>query len=260
MNSKLVCSFTLLIALTGSPACGMCGSAPAAFGSASASWTITVHDRLATCARVGAASVSLQLHNRATGADVTAAFPCSDGEGTTAPVTAGTYEATLTLRAAEGAIVATAPPQAAVTIGAGQLTALAPVVFAPPDRASLVISLSSLATRSNCLAPDHGGAGITGTVIELEHTGGGCAAVTFTRSRGTTPLGTYKVICGTPPVASCIERDETLTVEDIEPGAYAIRISGLLGPAQCWSGADALSIPAGLAFTRRIQLAQNPGC
>jgi len=34
----------------------------------------------------------------------------------------------------------------------------------------------------------------------------------------------------------------------------------LTGPAQCWSGADALSIPAGAALDRRIQLAQNPGC
>ena len=256
----ITCFVAALVALASVPACGTCGSEPAALGFATVSWSVSTHDHVATCAQVGAASVSLQLHSRARVADVVAAFPCTDGEGTTSPITAGPYEATLTLRAADGTTLATAPPQTAVTIAAGQVTALAPAAFVASNHAGLTISLSALATSTNCMAREQGGAGLTGTAIELEHAGGGCAPVTFTRSRGTTPLGTYRVICSTPSVTSCIERDERLTVDSIEPGPYTIRVFGLTGPAQCWSGADALSIPAGAALDRRIQLAQNPGC
>jgi hypothetical protein len=195
------------------------------------------------------------------GADVTPAFACTDTQGKTPLVAAGTYDVTFTLHAADGATLATAPTQAGVTIGAGQLVALAPVVFTVSNRGKLVLSLTTPTTRTNCLPRNQGGAGITGSVITLERSAGGCAPVTFVRSRGNTTLGTYTVVCSSPQVVSCIERDETLTVDGIDLGSYAIHVGGLIGPIRCWVGDDALSVPAG-ALIKAIELApqQAAGC
>lgn len=260
MTLKLLCSIVALLALASSAACGNCGPDIAARGSASAAWSITMLGQPTTCARVGAASVSLRLQSRASGTDITSAFACTDTQGTTSAIVAGTYDATLTLRAADGAILATAPSQAGITIGAGQVAALAPVTFAVPDRGKLSLSLATLSTRTNCMPPAKGGAGITGDVIHLERAGGGCAAVTFARSRGTTMLGTYTVNCSSPQVATCIERDETLTVDSLESGPYLIRVGGLIGPTLCWSGDDVLSVPAGALLAKPIQLELGGGC
>jgi hypothetical protein len=119
-----------------------------------------------------------------------------------------------------------------------------------------------LTTRANCTVPDQGGAGLTGFAIDFEHAADGCAPVTFTRARGTTTVGTYTVSCSSPAITSCIERDETLTIDGIESGPYAINVSALLGPIRCWAGTDLLSVPAGATLTRPIQLAPQhaPGC
>jgi hypothetical protein len=234
----------------------------AARGSVSAAWSITALGHVATCAQVGATSVSVLLHSRANTEDVTAAFPCTDTQGTTPPVVAGAFDATLTLRAADGAAIATAPIQAAITVAAGQVTELAPVVFPADGRGKLALSVVALTTRTNCLPRDQGGAGITGFAIDLEHAADGCAPVTFTRSRGTTTLGTYTVSCSSPSVTSCIERDETLTVDTIDPGPYALGVNALIGPVRCWGGTEVLSVPAGATLARPIQLAPTPatGC
>jgi hypothetical protein len=86
--------------------------------------------------------------------------------------------------------------------------------------------------------------------------------VTFTRARGGVTLGTYTVACTSPPVTSCIERDETLTVDGIASGPYAIGAGGLASALQCWAGNDILSVPAGAIVTQRIDLAPQPvpGC
>jgi hypothetical protein len=254
MTSKLVCSIVALFALASSAACGNGASTMEPRGSASASWSITVAGHSTTCAHVGAASVSLRLH-RGSGADVTSAFPCTDTEGTMSPVTPGAYDATLTLHANDGATLATAPSQGAITIGADQVTALAPVAFTADGRGKLLLSLATLSTRTNCAARDQGGAGITGSRITLVHAADGCAPVTFTRSRGTTTLGTYMVNCSSPQVTGCIERDETLTIDGLDSGPYVISVGALVGPIQCWAGDDVLSVPAGASLVKRIQLA-----
>src|ERR1044071_138200 len=122
MHSKLLGSFAALVALTSSSACGSCGPVPVpvARGSASASWSITRAGNVTTCARAGAATVSLLLHDRASGEDTLTSFACTDTHATTAPLPAGTYDATLALHAADGVIMATAPMQPAITIAAGQ--------------------------------------------------------------------------------------------------------------------------------------------
>ena len=261
MYAKLLCTLITLLVLSSYAACTPGGPDVTAHGSASAVWSIAVADQSATCASVGATSVALLLHPRR-GEDVTASFPCVIGQGTTPPVTAGPYDATLTLRAADGAVIATSQPQPGVTIGADQTTALAPVRFVVEERGTLVVSLSPVAARDNCTEPSKGGAGITGNVITLQHAFGSCAAVTFKRARGTTTLGTYTVDCGSPTATSCIERDETLTA-DVPPGAYVIHVAGLRGAVRCREEFDAFNLAAGGVTTAKtVQLAPSraPGC
>jgi len=178
-------------------------------------------------------------------------------------VTAAAYDATLTLLTADGATIAAAPTQAGITIGAGQLTALAPIVFAVSDRGNLALSFATLSTRTNCLPRDQGGAGITGDLITIERASGGCAPVTLIRSRKNTTVGSYTVNCSSPAIASCIERDETLTVDGVESGPYVVNVAGLIGPIRCWAGDDIVSVPAaGVSLVKAVQLAPQPatGC
>ena len=264
MDSKLLCSVAVLVALTSSSACGNCGPVPVPVtrGSASASWSITTAGNITTCARAGAATVSLLLHNRATGDDTLTSFACTDTQGTTFPVPAGTYDATLTLHAQDGATLETAPVQAAVTIAPGQVTALRPASFAADELGILALSIAPLRTAPTCLARDQGGQGITGHVVELLHAAGGCAAVTFRRMRGDTEVGTYTVNCSAPQVASCIERDETLLAAGIAPGTYAVSVSALAGTIQCGTGEDVVLVPVNGTATKPIQIApvRNFGC
>lgn len=261
MRLQLV-SFLAALALTSSSACGNCGPDNAARGSASVTWSITAANLSATCASAGAASVSLALHSRATGDDTPFTFSCTDGQGMTAPVPAGAYGATATLRAADGATLATVAVPTAITIAAGQVATLDPIVFSVSDHGQLVLSLATLSTASNCKPREDGGAAITGFAIVFEHAAGGCAPVTFTRARGTTTLGTYTISCTSPMVASCIERDETLTVDNLPSGPYGIGATALRGPSACWTGTDALFVPAGATLSKPIQLAHQftPGC
>src|SRR3569833_613614 len=125
MHSKLLCSITALVALTSTGACGSGNSDPGARGSASTSWMILRDASVTTCARVGATSVSLLLHNRGTGEGFVTSFACTASQGTTPSVPVGTYDATLALHAADGFTLSTAPMQAAI-VAAGQITALQP--------------------------------------------------------------------------------------------------------------------------------------
>lgn len=253
-----------LVALASYPACNSCGSSPAPQGSAAIAWSITMAGQPVTCARAGVASASLLLHNRSSGDDAISSFPCTATDGTTAPVPTGAYDATLTLHATDGAVVATAPVQTAITIAAGQVTTLRPATLPVSNRGDLVLSIAELGTTSNCLPPDVGGAGITGHAITLRHAAGACARVTLQRMRGATPIGTYVVDCVSPAITTCIERDETLHTLDVEPGAYAISVSALVGTVLCGSGDDVVLVGAGVELppVKPIQLAPvlNRGC
>jgi hypothetical protein len=189
-------------------------------------------------------------------------FDCTSAQDTTPPVPVGMYDVTLTLRAADGAPLAEAPTQTAIVIASDEVAAASPVVFPIPDRGQLVLSFAALATTSNCTSADRGGTGLTGITIGLEHAAAGCAAVTFTRRRGGVTVGTYTPSCTSPPVTSCIERDETLTADGVESGPYVIQVAGLVAALPCWAGDDILSVPAGAIATRRIELAPRhiPGC
>jgi hypothetical protein len=258
MISRLLCSIAALLALTSSAACNNCGPDMTARGTALAAWSITTAGQLTTCAQVGAAIVSVLLHNRAGGADVTSVFACTDTQGLTSPLIAGPYDATFSLRTADGATIATAAIRNPITVVADQVTELASVAFAANGRGTLKLSLVTLPPRLNCAPKGDGGAGVTANTIIVTRAGDGCAPLTFRRSRGSTSLGTYKINCGVPQVSDCIERDETLTVEDVDPGFYVISVTAFVGATDCWGSTEALSVPAGAALVKPIQLAPNP--
>src|SRR5678815_5518577 len=103
MRSKILSFFAAALALASIAACNSFAHNRAARGTASITWSITALGGISTCARDGATSVSLALHSRNQTDGVQFEFPCTDSQATTPPVTAGPYEATLTLRAANGA-------------------------------------------------------------------------------------------------------------------------------------------------------------
>jgi hypothetical protein len=128
---------------------------------------------------------------------------------------------------------------------------------------SLVISLATAAT-TNCQPVGMNGAGITGTTITLVQVSGngGCAAVTFVRSLGSTQRGTYTVNCSSPPVATCIEKAETLTTS-LAPGTYTIHARGKIGAIDCWQRDDTLEVPPPgkpLIHTLGLMHLNMPGC
>jgi len=227
-------------------------------GAASLAWTVTnTSAQPIACAHVGALTASLLLHSASTG-DTELPFPCAAGAVTTPLVDAGTYDATLMLRAAGGALVAAGPTQPSLTIIAGQITALAPVVFALDPQGPMILSLAAIGTHGNCA----GGAGITGNRVTIAHAGGGCAPFTLTRMRGGVAVGTYVVVCSSPQIATCIETDETLSVTGVASGPYVVSAAGLIGPIGCWSTNEAVEVAAGTSLVHVLQLEHqaNQGC
>jgi len=121
MTSKLLCSITALLALASSPACSNCGPATAARGSVSATCSITVLSQPTTlrpCWR------GLRDRALAPPRERRRHHVCVRMHGHTKarrrPSRREEYDATLSLQAADGTILATAPTQAGITIGAAQ--------------------------------------------------------------------------------------------------------------------------------------------
>ena len=123
----------------------------------------------------------------------------------------------------------------------------------------LVLSLATIATSANCTSREQGGAGTTANTISLVTAGGGCAAATFTRLRGTIKIGEYQVNCSSPQIAPCIERDETLVTEGLRSGPYVLTVNAFVGPTRCITEVDVLSVPNGAAIIKPIQLPPNGG-
>jgi hypothetical protein len=260
MHAKLLCVLSLLFALT--IGCGSSPPPPPPHGAAGLIWSITGADRaFATCTHAGAASISAVLRNRASGDTITASFSCPGLRHKMDGIPVGAYDVALTLLAADGATLATTTSATGAMIVADQTTEVPPMVFAVELKGRLSLSLQVLTAPANCTSPTIGGAGISGVSISIEHAAGGCAPVMLTRRRGGMTVGTYAVRCDSPSIASCIETDETLSIDDIESGAYLVHVGGRLGPVRCWSGDDVLSAPAGGALAKTIQLTKTvSGC
>jgi hypothetical protein len=193
------------------------------------------------------------------------AFPCASSPGL-ANVVPGLYDVVIELRNATGARLATAPPQTSVAVAAGRTKVLTPATFVVGagggGSSGIALTLEAEGVANNCQASSLGGAGITGTTITIERDGGGCAPVTLARTRGGVQIGTYQVNCSSPEVANCIERNESLTSTELEPGAYLVRVRGKIGAVNCWNADSPLNVPATGQLQTRIVLRRQsaPGC
>jgi hypothetical protein len=261
-----------LLALVGG--CGACDNggfsrdAPAidapSPGTVTLAWTLAdTGGQPIQCDQVGGNFVLLELRNRATSRGSVVSFACARGRETSPDLEPGTYDVTFSLSGADLTSV-TAPEQRSVIVAPGRDTQLAPVTFVIDARGGLVLSLRASGATFNCRSPAMMGAGITGITITLEHAGGGCAPVTFVRTRGQMTLAPYTVNCSSPQVASCIENDETLTVASMASGPYVIHVRGKIGAVDCWRNDNALTVPPqGKSLTEPLNLAfqtGTPGC
>lgn len=234
------------------------GPAP---GTVSLAWTLSAPDgQPIRCDQVAAnTTVFLQLRNRTSLSGAVVSFSCGNNPSTSQPLEPGTYDVTFELHGRDLASIP-APGQSGVVILPGQDTRLAPIAFEVDVRGGLALSFLAPPFTSNCKPPAMMGAEITGMTITLVHAGGGCAPVTFTRTRGTTTLGTYTVNCSSPQVASCIETDETLTATGLPSGPFTIHVRGKLGAVDCWINNDMLRVPAqGRMLIETLNLAFQSG-
>ena len=214
-----------------------------ATGTVTLAWSITdLNNVPLVCEQVGATTVFLQLRSRTGGNGATVSLGCTSGIGTSQSVTPGLYDVTFELHAGADTI-AIATAQTNINIRPGLDTQLTSVTFKLDSNGRLELSIGAPPGTTNCRSTSEGGAGITTNTITLNHTGDGCAPVTFTRSRAGTAVGTYTVDCSTPVVTDCIESDELLTVDRMESGPYTILIRGNVGALTCWQNNDSFQVP-----------------
>jgi hypothetical protein len=252
--TSMLAALCTLVGITGCPA------PTPANGAISIVWAIRAANGIGvTCASIGGRFVALRIRNRASGATTATAFPCVDGSGT-AQLAPGLYDISFQLDAADGTRLATAPDQTGVTVVSGQVTQLAvQLIAATNPQTTLILSIATSAS-SNCQPTSAGGAGVTGTTLRLERVGSGCVPLTFTRQRGSEQRGTYTVDCSSPQVATCVEKDETLTTS-LDPGQYFIHARGKVGVFDCWLRDDLLDIPMGtLPRTLGLMPSHTLGC
>jgi hypothetical protein len=225
-------------------------------GTISLAWSLTdLMGRPVLCGDIGATFVFLELRSKSSLSGTVASFSCGNSPSMSPPLEAGTYDILFELHGPSLTSVL-APSQNDVVIAPNQDTRLSPVTFAVDTSGQLVLGLTAPPRTSNCKATSLGGAGITGMTITLVRGDGGCAPVTFQRTRGATPLGTYTVNCSSPQVTPCIENDETLTVTSMPSGPYTIHVVGKIVAAPCWVNDDAFNVPAqGKARTDTLNLA-----
>lgn len=233
-------------------------------GTVSLAWSLTdLTGHPIACEDVGAGFVFLELRSKSSLSGSVASFACGNSPSMSSPLDVGTYDVGFELHGTSLTSVS-APGQSAVVIRPDQDTRLAPVTFVVDTNGRLVLGLTAPGRTSNCKPTSMMGAGITGTTITLLRSDGGCAPVTFIRSVGATTVGSYSVNCSSPPVATCIENDETLTVTSMLSGPYTIHVRGKILAADCWVNDDSFVVPAqGKARIDTLNLAfqsGTPGC
>lgn len=245
--------------------------APPAPGAFSLAWSLTDTDgNPVTCEQVGAVSVTLILHNRAEQGGFTEVFTCGVGMGTTPSLRPGSYDVAFELVGPGGGVpsgvIATAPSQQAVELGAGETVELAPVVFDMDVTGGMKLHLSAGAAGGNCAPTDQSGAGITTMTLSLNKgSDQSCVPVTFTIGAGAIqPASTYTVNCASPVPAPCIESDQEVSVSGLVAGSYVIHIRGARGGSECYRNDDTLPVPPiGRDLERTLNLGRDmidPAC
>lgn len=234
-------------------------------------WALTDPTRgVILCEDIDALSVTALVRNRAVQGGSTEVFTCPSLMGTSQDVVPGIYDIDFELIGPGGdpstGVIATAPRQQGVTIGAGQTVALAPLAFEVDATGGLALNLTTNASGGNCGATATGGAGITSMTITLFRATDlpACEPVTFAISAGATGQArTYTVDCTTPAPTACIESDQTLTATGLASGDYTIHVRGTTTTvSECRTNDDTLPVPPlGRDLTRTLNLGvQTSGC
>ncbi|HET9624414.1 MAG TPA: hypothetical protein VFP84_23745 [Kofleriaceae bacterium] len=235
---------------------------PAAMGTFSLAWSVTdTAGAPITCDQIGASTVAISLSSLDRVFGIAESFSCGNSPSTSPAIPIGNYSVAIELHGF-GLDPVTVPPQSRVVITEGQTTALQPVTFAVNATGNLALQLAPPAPLTSNCGAGPGGAAIDGTSITLQDAAGACLPVTFTRTKNGAPNGTYTASCPGPAVATCIERDETLTATSVPSGPYTIHVRGKIGAADCFRNDDSLAVPAqGKALTRTLNLASStPSC
>jgi len=252
--------------------CGGGGSAdekkdaPPPPGAISASWSLSdLSGSPLTCDLVDASTVTMSLREHGGPLVANTPMPCGALSGSSSPIPAGVYDATLELSSSSALSIATGSTQFGVIVSPGATARLDPVSFPLNPLGGIQISLTAVAQGiiSNCAPSSMMGAGITAMTVELTQQAGGCEPVLFFIDRGQAPLGSYQVNCSSPVVASCFDADETLAAAGIPSGAYEARVTGRVNAQPCWAGAASLRVTAqGLTESTAISLVLQdaPGC
>lgn len=144
----------------------------------------------------------------------------------------------------------------------------APVGDADPQSpGSLLLTVTTtLGAGRGCVPVVSGGAGVTATTIVIqtfEHqTLGVCVPAVLNRARDGIVTGTYTVDCVSPVQARCVEENETLSTSGLPPGAYQVRVVGLIQQSSCWIDKETVQVAGGAQVNQRVVLRnqQLPGC
>jgi hypothetical protein len=212
-----------------------------------------------TCDQVGGTFVTVTLRNRAVQGGETESFSCASMMATSLlSFTPGVYDLTFELSGAGGSL-ATATPAMGIELKSGETATLDPITFQVDATGGMALLLETGATGGNC----GGGAGVVSTTISLTHTGGACEPVTFGIAAGATgTAGSYTVDCANPPVAACIDHDQTLSVPSLPSGSYRIDVKATVGVNDCYLTNQTIVVPPqGGTLTQTLDLThQTTGC
>jgi hypothetical protein len=240
--------------------------APTPGGHFSLAWTVTdTNNQPITCDQIGAAQITVLLHNRSVEGGETEVFSCSTGGGTSQGFRPGIYDIRFELGGAIG-VIAAGPEQLGVELISGQTTALTPIVFAVQATGNLSLKLESGKAMGNCAPLVGNGAGIATTSIKLvRNSDAMCAPLTLMIAAGATqPATTYTINCTTPVDGPCIDNDQVITAANVSSDSYTIHIKGKnAATTVCWTNDDSISIPPlGMTLMRTLNLAHatTTGC
>jgi len=259
----------LLVALA---ACGSGGGfpdakidSPPSTGAFSLAWSVTdTTGAPISCDTVGGVTVNVAVHDPTVENGTVEVFTCASLMGSSMQLDVGTYDLAFELDSVAGSI-STAEPQPGVVIAAGVTTQLFPVTFPVDATGGLALAVTAGKSGGNCGPVAQMGAGINTMTLTLTHADGTCAPVTFDIAADSMrPPSQYVVDCLAPPLVTCIESDQKISVGGIASGSYRMNVVGRVGNANCYLNSDSLQVPAdGKTLVHPLNLAfqtGTPGC
>ncbi len=212
---------------------------PLADGTLSFSWRLTDGTNDITCADVAGLSVRVLVTPSVGGFADIDIFSCDAGQVTTRAFTANTYNVVVELSAAAGLLAAPMTMNNVDVIPGGN-TDLGEFVFEVPRQGNAQFTIDADALGLNC-DPAPGGGGINNVLFELRDSANQCVGTFDIGAGATQPAGTYVSDCSTP--FTCIENDQTISVNGLTSGRYRLTITADKGGLPCYSTTPQFDVP-----------------